>query len=243
MCKIKTNTCWNCGELFATENDCSERFYCEECRKTIDEKYQIFLNKYIDMKTVVMWNRAVRTMERQPKLNINHYYDEANYVKELASKDHNKFQSSAEMIAAIQLLKQRVRAKAQYKILRYRVDFLLPNLKTVLEVDGNLHKYKIKKDSNRDIAIMAELNKDDEGWEIVRIPSKYIEENVRQLVPAILAMRKEKRRLRKENGGFMPASFSRRDAYINNEIAKMVGNKKDERLMTELLENTEPSEL
>lgn len=204
-----SKTCWRCGINF-TGTETHEREYCSDCQEKHEEEDKELLDKYLELKTRVMWRRAVNDLEKQ-WLNMDEYYEESKYVLELALSDYNKFRSSPEMMAGIELLKNRVRAKTEYPILRYKVDFFLPDLKVVLEIDGRLHDFKVKKDSNRDVAILNELNKNDTGWEIIRIPTKYILENVKQLVPAIKAVYEEKQRLRRENGGFIPSYFSKRD--------------------------------
>ena len=65
------------------------------------------------------------------------------------------------------------------------------------------------KDSNRDVEIRRELG---EEWEIIRIPTKHIEQNPVKLPEAIQALAKQKRDIRKKNGGFLPQSYSKREA-------------------------------
>lgn len=233
--------CWNCGSMVSVPRKYQARIFCEGCKEIHEADKRTTLNEYLEKKMVIMWERAVNNIEKQEKTYMADYYDEALYVKELALKDYNKFQSSAEMMAAMELLRSRVKAKMQHKILRYRVDFFLPQLKVVLEVDGKLHDFSQKKDSNRDVAILSELNSTEKGWEIVRIPTKYLEENLGQLVPAIIAVKKEKQKLRRANNGFIPASFSRRDAFQQRAIAQ---NLKDEALseIDKLLDETAPAE-
>jgi Uncharacterized protein conserved in bacteria len=41
--------------------------------------------------------------------------------------------------------KKRIHTKVQYPILNYKVDFLLPELKVALEIDGGLHNSRLLK--------------------------------------------------------------------------------------------------
>lgn len=214
-------TCWECGTYITGDRPIHRRVFCQECKDKYEKEHEKFMNEYLSAKTKISWDRAVRHMEYQDSVNINAYYDEAQYVKELALKDFNKFQSSYEMMAAMELLKNRIKSKMQYKILKYKVDFYIPGLKTILEIDGKLHDFKLKKDSDRDVAILTELNSKDKGWEVVRIPTEYLDKDITKLIPAIKAVKKEKQRLRKMNGGFIPATFSRSAAYQNRKIAKI----------------------
>lgn len=239
---MKIFTCWNCGKYVTEDLDYHQRVYCQSCLDKKEKEHEAFMNEYLTMKTQIAWERALRHMEFQEKVNINDYYSEAQYVKELALNDFNKFQSSYEMMAAMELLKSRIKCKVQHKILKYKVDFYLPTMKAVLEIDGRLHDFKVKKDSDRDVAILTELNAKEKGWEVVRIPTEYLDKDITKLVPAIAAVRKEKQRLRRLNGGFIPASFSRNATYQTRKIAKITEDSSLKEL-DNLLEDTIPDEL
>jgi len=214
--------CWRCGDYFEGYNSRS-REYCEDCTELYQQEDKQLMDDYLDMKMRIMWRRAVNNLEKQ-SLRMDDYYYEAQAVLDLAMQDYGKFRSSPEMMVAMELLRNDIRIKAEYKILKYRVDFFLPEMKVVLEVDGRLHDFKIKKDSNRDVAILTELNKKDTGWEIIRIPTKYIEQNLKQLVPAIKTLYKERQRLRREHGGFLPAYYSKHDTAQQLKVIKALND-------------------
>jgi len=236
--------CWHCGEKHTGINT-PIRSYCEGCAEKHNEEDEQLMNGYLEAKTKVMWRRAVNNLEKQ-NLKMSEYYEEAQFVLALALEDYNKFQSSPEMMAAMQLLKERVKAKTQYRIGRYRADFVLPELKVVLEIDGKLHDYKVKKDSKRDAAILNELNAEDTGWEVIRIPVVHIDQNVSKLVPAIKALYKEKQRLRRKHGGFIPTYFSKHEAASQLSAIEGVNDKEDDMSIDfaqDRLDNWEPEEL
>lgn len=214
--------CWRCGDYFEGYNSRS-REYCEDCTELYQQEDKQLMDDYLEKKLKVMWRRAVNNLEKQ-SLRMDDYYYEAQAVLDLAMQDYGKFRSSPEMMVAMELLRNDIRIKAEYKILKYRVDFFLPEMKVVLEVDGRLHDFKIKKDSNRDVAILTELNKSDTGWEIIRIPTKYIEQNLKQLVPAIKALYKERQRLRRKHGGFLPAYYSKHDTAQQLKVIKALND-------------------
>lgn len=216
--------CWRCGEYFGGKN-ARGREYCDDCIELFQEEDKELMDRYLEKKIRIMWRRAVNNLEKQ-SLRMDDYYYEAQAVLELALSNYGKFRSSPEMMAAMELLKNNIKIKTEYKILKYRVDFFLPDLKVVLEIDGRLHDFKVKKDSNRDVAILTELNKGETGWEIIRIPTKYIEQNVKQLVPAIKGLYKERQRLRRKNGGFLPAYYSKHDTA---QQLKVIKDLKDEK--------------
>lgn len=219
----KIKICWHCGGYHSGKNT-PARSYCEDCLDEYQKQDKQLMAEYVELKTRVMWRRAVNDIEKQSVF-MDEYYDEAQTVLEMALNDTGKFQSSQEMMVAMELVRNRVKTKVQHKILRYRVDFLIPDWKVVLEVDGKLHDYKIKKDSDRDIAILTELNKGDSGWEIIRIPTKYIDSNLKQLIPAIKALYNERQRLRRKHGGFLPAYYSKHDTAQQMKVIRSLDTK------------------
>ena len=220
----KVKICWRCGN-YHNGGHKPERSYCDECIERHKEEDKQLMDRYVEYKLRVMWRRAVNDIEKQSVF-MDEYYDEAQAVLEMALEDTGKFQSSHEMMVAMELVRNRVRTKVQHKVLRYRVDFLIPDWKVALEIDGKLHDYKIKKDSDRDVAILTELNKDDAGWEIIRIPTKHIDDNLKQLVPAIKALYNERQRLRKKHGGFLPTYYSKHDTAQQMKVIKALNDEK-----------------
>lgn len=215
-------TCWYCGEIQTTDNGkgAGRRFYHPECKQSFEDEKGDILSKYVELKVRVMHERALRMLEKQLAVMAD-YYSESEAVLEKALEEPSKFASSHEMIAAMELLKKEIRFKPEHKIGKRRVDFLIPDMKVVLEIDGHLHNYKRVQDSERDIEILNMLNEDDDGWEIVRIPTNRLEENSKKLFPAIKAMAKYKRKTRKENNGFMPHGNSLREDAHYQKIVEM----------------------
>lgn len=211
--------CWECGiPVPSLLTNPHLRMFCPECKGNYEKEKQNTLSEYLKLKTMVAFERAMRILEKQ-SANLYEYKDESELVLELASSDPEKFASSHEMIAAMELLRNRIKTKTQQKILNHRVDFLLKDLKVVLEIDGYMHDFSKVKDSKRDVKILSELGI---GWEVVRIPTKYIEENVKQLVPAIKAIYKYKQDIRKQNNGVIPEWFSKRE---NQHYKKVLNSK------------------
>lgn len=212
---MKIYKCWRCGEPLPEDelkldwrSTEGSRAYHTECYALEQADRDKQKSEYLSLKAEMMFERAVHLMELQPKLNINGYYDEAQAVHEIIKSDPGKFQSADEMMTAMELVHRRVKAKPQFKIGKRRVDFLIPSLSVVLEIDGTLHKFKIKKDSQRDIEIMDTLHKIGGNWEIVRVPTDLIEKNLRALIPAVKAVYEKRQKLREENGGFIPPYWS-----------------------------------
>lgn len=234
----KIKICWFCGSYHTDVNQ-PKRSYCEECLEKHKAEDKELMKKYAEYKMRTMWRRAVNDIEKQGVF-MDEYYDESQLVLDLALEDTRRFQSSNEMMAAMELVRNRVKAKMQHKVLNYRVDFLIPEWKVVLEIDGKLHEYSIKKDSKRDVAIIQELNNGSTGWEIIRIPTKHIDSNLKQLIPAIKTLYNERQRLRKKHGGFLPTYYSKHDTVaqmdVLNEI-KTFETKKDTEILDKRFKN------
>ncbi|WP_010078422.1 DUF559 domain-containing protein [Liquorilactobacillus mali] len=212
-------TCWYCGKMVALDEfgDPSERAFHFSCFLKYETERDKTLEEYLRLKSKVSFERALRKIERQSGLNINDYYDDASAVEEFIDENPHKFDSSDEIMAAIELVHERIKSKTQFKIGRRRVDFLIPSLHVALEIDGKLHEFKVVKDSNREIEIMKNLNKQMGGsWEVIRIPTKYIETNIKQLGKAIAALYNSRQSERKKNNGFLPTNWSK-----TNKIAQI----------------------
>ena len=71
----------------------------------------------------------------------------------------------------MQLEKEKIKYKPNYKIGNHRVDFILPGMKRIIEVDGEMYHKDEDKDFLRERAIMRVVG---EEYEIVRISASYI---------------------------------------------------------------------
>jgi len=207
--------CWYCESKVAHGyKKPTLRMFCQDCKDKYLEEKEETLKEYVALKVEVMYERALRNIEKQ-SLPMFKYKEVAEAVIELARKDPNKFGSSPEMMAAMELIRNEVPIKMQYKIKRHRIDILIPSMKVALEIDGYLHQYQILKDSVRDVDLINEFGK---GWEVIRIPTKHIEQRLDRLVPAIKALYKEKQKLRGMNNGYIPTNHSKRDEALQKMI-------------------------
>ena len=166
----------------------SQRWYCEECFERVSTERKEDRIEYVRLKKKLMYERAVRMMEKQD-LDLYEYKEALEAVKEFSEENPDKFDSAHEMVAAAVLIYNEIPVKMQYKVAGYRVDFYIPSMHTILEVDGFMHKYSTKHDSKRDLKIKEELGK---PLEIVRIKTKYIEQNAELLVEAIKTLIQER---------------------------------------------------
>jgi len=210
--------CWDCGNTVHLKVEPRQRVYCEECAVMIEKKRKEELMQYLTMKTKVMHERALRFMEKSQALYMHEYQDASEIVLEDALKDFDKYQSSHEMIVAMILLDFGIEFEVQKRIGTYTVDFYIPSMHAVLEVDGYMHEYRGVEDSKRDIAIRNILGAE---WEVVRIPTNHIEENPEKIVDAIEKVCAYKKKLRRQNGGILPVGYSKQtNKHYRNVLEK-----------------------
>lgn len=190
--KIK---CWICGADATTtrardiENqsmmlkDVSpySRCYCDKCAKEVDAKEKEERELYIKLKKREMFHKAVNILEKQ-NTNMYSYKDAIEVVQGFLEEHPDKFDSSYEVLAAIVLVHNRIYSKMQYKVGRYQVDFLLPELFVVLEIDGERHKNNKPHDTKRDIQLQQMLG---DGWDIIHIPTEHLDKDAKKLPQAI----------------------------------------------------------
>ena len=186
--------CWICGKP-ATETrpvfmgdswttpELSEyrRCYCSECMKELVQRESEERKTYIRLKKKQMFLKACKLLEGQDT-NMYEYKDAIEVVQDFVEDNPDKFDSSYEVLTAIILVHNRIHSKMQYKVGKYQVDFLLPDLLVVLEIDGERHKHKREYDSARDKFIKKELGP---HWEIIRMKTDYLDKNAKKIPEAI----------------------------------------------------------
>lgn len=171
---------------------------CGVCGKSYNCTYMPRKNPICpDCKSIDKGNKNLYDVARKESK-----FDEATYrikkmVKDFPKYDnsikvihqclhHEKwFQSTEEIMVGIELIKNRVKAIHQQKIGRYKVDFVLPELKTILEVDGKIYHGDKFAEGKRDGLILLTMGLD---WHIVRIDTDKINNSIQSLLPAIKAI-------------------------------------------------------
>ena len=98
-------------------------------------------------------------------------------------------------MVALELIRLKIKAHHQVKIYNYRIDFILPDYKVALEIDGKLFHGKEKKEYEelRDETIRNKLG---DGWEVIHIDTENINMNITRLMPAIRAVLKRRQRVK-----------------------------------------------
>ena len=186
--------CWICGKTATKtrpvfdgfcyiEPELSEyrRCYCDKCLKELEKKETEERKLYIKLKKREMFRKAVNLLEKQ-NTNMYEYREAIEVVHDFIEDNVDKFDSSYEVLTAIVLVQNRIYSKMQYRVGKYQVDFLLPDLLVVLEIDGERHKHKKDYDSVRDKAIKKQLGP---HWEIIRIDTDNLDKNAKKIPDAI----------------------------------------------------------
>lgn len=197
-------TCWDCGkEATASMQKINSpygeyeqlksrrskkievyrRCYCEECFEKRLRGLADNNEVYLRCKRERMLENALCRLE-SAGINMYEYKEAIDAVTEYNENNPDKFDSAAEVIAAIVLIKNHIRVKPQYKVDKYQVDFLLPDEKIVLEIDGEGHRLHRAKDSIRDEVIRYQLK----GHQIVRIPASDLYQKPEALIDGITAV-------------------------------------------------------
>lgn len=96
-------------------------------------------------------------------------------------------------MVTLELLRRNVKVYHQVKVFSYSVDFILPDYKVALEIDGPLHQMSSRKKEEeiRDEIIVQALG---EGYEVIRISTENINLNVTKLMKAIDAVLKNRKK-------------------------------------------------
>ena len=187
--------CWICGKTATTTRpfynkygnytryDISKyhRCYCDECMAEVERTEAEERAQYIKLKKREMLKKAVNLLENQ-HTDMYEYKEAIEVVEDFIEDNTDKIDSSYEALAAIILVQNRIHSQMQYKVGSYQVDFLLPDLLAVLEIDGERHKQRKSYDSKRDKEIKEILG---QHWEIIRISTDYLDQNAKKLPEAI----------------------------------------------------------
>ena len=181
--------CWECGKTLPKDisyygkrrPEVFGRYYCAECLEKVEKRDAEELAEYVRLKKQKMLKTALHKLEIQ-NVHMYEYKEAIEVVSEKVQTDPDKFDSSYEMMAAIVLVHNHIYSKMQYKINGYQVDFCLPEIGVILEIDGDRHKYRQLEDNYRDAALRKALGP---GWDIVHIKTDYLDKRAERIPEAI----------------------------------------------------------
>lgn len=202
-------SCWGCGIAVPKHFSGPKiRIMCDDCKPEYEKDKEETLKEYIRLKMKVMYERALRILEKSQKVDMHAISEAAKAVEEYSRSHTSAFVSSHEMIAAMVLIHHRIKIKMQYKVNTKRIDIYAPELNCGVEVDGAHHKGRELKDSARDILIRGEMGS---AFEIIRIPVNYIEQNPIRITTYIKNAYRLKKELRLQYDGLLPDNYSKRE--------------------------------
>lgn len=182
--------CHKCGkEMKVISYSSRTRYTCDDCKNKIKQ----IEDEYRALKKQRQFENAVSILYKQVKRNKENqrHYKDAVAAVEQKIKAGCKFDSKEEILVAIILEKSNIKYSEQVKIGRYRIDFVIPDKKIVLEVDGRCYHGSVKgqADNEKDVLIQLLFGKE---WKIVRISDDVINRNILYLDEFLYEMSSDK---------------------------------------------------
>jgi very-short-patch-repair endonuclease len=241
MKMIKKMKCWDCGkdiEVVVAEyhnphnlnvydkewnnrKNLNRREFCTECKRKHNSNLKEIQREHLKLGAQLKTERAIRIIEQQ-NMDAYEYREAIEAVSECYMENPERFRSSEEVVATIVLIHHEIKVKNNYKVGQYIADIYVPSLTCIVEIDGYMHNSKeaALKDGNKDNYIRRLLGSE---WEVVRIPTKFINENAENLVSAIIELKANMMKLREENGGYLPYNFSKTQNAVYDKVLKRKG--------------------
>ena len=167
--------CESCGyEYIKRRYNSNDEHLCDKCRLIRNKKIKI--KERVDVLDVrtrneIKFEKAIEEMKKQVKWNAR--YDKC---VDIARKRVESYGSIPEMMVAIQLIYLGYSITPQQKVGKYRVDFLIESIKTVIEIDGAI--FHAKQKDNREAVIQLSLGLD---WKILHVPAELISKDILKL--------------------------------------------------------------
>lgn len=203
--------CRVCGEWKATSWLPREKrkLACPECRELEELRKKAERAESMKAVNTALADRrlqiALEVLEKQDA-DLSKYEYAIQKVRQNLYRP-NWFQSASEVLVALELIRSGIKARHQVRMGRWRVDFVLPELKVVLEVDNDFYHRPENKPAQklRDSCIIAALGGE---WEIIRINDDLIRQRLKHLAKAIHAILDGRKEARKKHNGKLPLGFS-----------------------------------
>lgn len=179
-----TRECMFCGAILEKED-----YVCSECE-----------NKINLLKKLRKLDKAQKNIQKSVKKYLKRDIDYSDFRYSVARKivyEQFEFNSTEEMCFALQLEKEKIRYYPNYKIGDYKVDFILPDMKIIVEIDGELYHKDENKEFIRERGIMNVVGND---YEIVRLPASYVPgyivKDLKEIIKFVIDKRKFDNRFR-----------------------------------------------
>ena len=161
---------------------------CQECRRElVILEHQTRIDDDRDKKLKKLKTAIKRISD---KTDIKLYQNAIEWVEKNLYKS-GWFQSTEEIMTALELIRRNVKSHHQVRVYDYFVDFVLPDYKVILEIDGKLFHGKDREERER-IRDEVVADKFGEDWEVIHIDTENINMNITKLIPAIKAVLKKR---------------------------------------------------
>lgn len=177
--------CSMCGEEMESLNYGRDlKYVCKRCKKNAGHIKKMIEDSWfneIEEKGEHRFNRALDQIQSQ----VN---DFSIYEKAIAGarKAQDRYGSVPEAMVAVELLRLRLPFVPQQKIGKYRVDFYIPKIKMIIEVDGKIfHQNRFGGEREARIQFAMGLE-----TKILHIPAELIEKDIQKLGKLIEAKMK-----------------------------------------------------
>jgi very-short-patch-repair endonuclease/DNA-directed RNA polymerase subunit RPC12/RpoP len=183
-----TVICIKCKNEFEMLSYIREKEYtCKKCKYKSMVENRLKNNPDILQKAYTKLNSSIERIIKQ-KQSIVEYQSAIEKMNKYVNINGWRG-STEEMITALVLFKDNIELKHQYKIGKKKVDFLLPDYKIVLEIDGELYHgvENKKRDEERDKYIINILGND---WDVLRIKTNDINKKAFKVTDAVIRFKK-----------------------------------------------------
>lgn len=156
-------------------------YVCQSCRVKSKKKREVKLQDeidatlldYVDVRHVRRYEKAIDLLHR----NIRDITRYENAIALLEAK-RDDFDSVPEALVAIQLIKDKHKISIHPIIQGIKPDFVVVDLRCVVEVDGGIYHTNDEKEALKDYKLHRALGAE---WGVVHIPAEYISKNIAKL--------------------------------------------------------------
>lgn len=146
---------------------------CDSCKAKKQQHKKEIEKAWFDVieeKGEHRYNKALDAIQKQVK-DFSKYETAAR----IARKAQDKYGSVPEAMVAVELIKLGYRFIPQQKIKKYRVDFFIPDIPMIIEVDGEIYH---SKQTNREAEIQFAVGF---GVKILHVPAELIANDIQKL--------------------------------------------------------------
>ena len=177
--------CEKCGRKNRrTQFSLLRTYICEYCRKGIKIIKKTF---EAEQNGETVYDRRFASAVKKI---VKQYNDQKGYEKAISIAESRKmcYGSIPEAMVAIELVKQKFKIIPQQKIGKFIVDFVIPDLKIILEIDGKIFHKDSAVEGNRDAYLKNMIGLD---WLILHVSTDYVLRDVKKVGQYIIKAKEQ----------------------------------------------------